>query len=237
MPISRVMIRIHLPRRDSSGPWPCARPREVARACSRCVPAVSPPSIWCAHEGLTCGAILSGHPCLGRGVTPQSPGVRGEQVRGISGRIGNAGRNEHGYPCVMVQVRNKASPAIRRPATPRQAGARRGPLDQRLVPDLFKALGDPVRGRLLACVAKCGRACSVGEVAECCDLDLSTVSRHLMTLARAGVMESSKRGTSVLYAVRYEYLATTLHALAAAFEACRPPDARDRGAGGCHGRC
>lgn len=137
----------------------------------------------------------------------------------------------------MVQVRNKTATAGRRPATPRQAGSRRGALDELLAPDLFKALCDPVRVRLLACVAKCGRSCSVGEVAQCCDLDLSTVSRHLTTLARAGVMESSKRGTSVLYAVRYEHVATTLHALAAAIEACRPSDTGDATRGGCDGCC
>lgn len=137
----------------------------------------------------------------------------------------------------MVQARNKAATVRRRPTTPRQAGTRRGALDELLAPDLFRALGDPVRVRLLACVAKCGRSCSVGEVAQCCDLDLSTVSRHLATLARAGVMESSKRGTSVLYAVRYEFIATTLRALAAAFEECRPSDAGDSEGGGCDGRC
>jgi ArsR family transcriptional regulator len=110
-------------------------------------------------------------------------------------------------------------------------------LDELLAPELFKAIGDPVRVRLLACVAKCGRACSVGEVAQCCDLDLSTVSRHLTTLARAGVMESSKRGTSVLYAVRYDFIATTLHALAAAFEVCRPSDTGDSEEGGCNDCC
>jgi len=137
----------------------------------------------------------------------------------------------------MVQVRKKMTAVRRRPSTPRQAAARRGVLDTLLNPELFKALCDPIRGRLLACVAKCGRSCSVGEVAQCCDLDLSTVSRHLTTLARAGVMESSKRGTSVLYAVRYDHVATTLHALAAAIEACRPSETGDAKRGGCDDCC
>lgn len=119
----------------------------------------------------------------------------------------------------MVQVRKKSR---RRPRTPRLAAARHEALDDLLVSGLFKALCDPFRCRLLACVAKCGRACSVGEVAECCHLDLSTVSRHLKTLALAGLMESKKRGTSVYYSVRYEYLAGMLQSLAAAIDACRP---------------
>lgn len=142
-----------------------------------------------------------------------------------------------GYTCVMVQLRKRTSATRRRPATPRQAGARRGELDELLAPDLFKALSDPIRGRLLACVAKCGRGCSVGEVAECCDLDLSTVSRHLTTLARAGVMESSKRGTSVFYAVRYAHLAATFQDLAAAIKACCPSESCDPNGGGCNGCC
>ena len=55
-----------------------------------------------------------------------------------------------------------------RPATPKQAAARPSPLDAQLDPALFKALGDPTRVSLLACIAKCGRGCSVSEVAECC---------------------------------------------------------------------
>ena len=70
-------------------------------------------------------------------------------------------------------------------------------------PDVFKALSDPTRLRLLACLAKCGRACSVGEVAECCAVDLSVVSHHLSALADAGVVESSKEGRSVSYRVRF----------------------------------
>ncbi len=136
----------------------------------------------------------------------------------------------------MVQIRKKTA-APKRPSTPRQAGARRGALDELLDPELFKALCDPIRVRLLACVAKCGRGCSVGEVADCCHLDLSTVSRHLKTLARAGVMESLKRGTSVLYAVRYEHLGRSFRALAAAFEDCRPSGTCDSSEGGCNGCC
>lgn len=137
----------------------------------------------------------------------------------------------------MVQVRKRGPALRRRPSTPRQAAARRGELDRALDPGLFKALGDPIRVRLLACVAKCGRSCSVGEVAQCCSLDLSTVSRHLSTLARAGVMQSSKRGTSVFYAVRYDHLSEQLAALASAIESCRPNGECDAGGGCCHGCC
>ena len=82
-------------------------------------------------------------------------------------------------------------PAARRrpvaaPLTPRHAAARKGPIDAALDADLFKALGDPTRLQLLACLAKCARPCSVSEVADCCHVDLSVVSRHLALLQRAG---------------------------------------------------
>lgn len=114
--------------------------------------------------------------------------------------------------------------------TPKQAAARSGPVDGLLEPELFRALGDPTRVGLLACLAKCGRACSVGEVAACCAVDLSVVSRHLQTLERAGVLESTKTGRTVLYAVRYEIVSRRLRALADAIARCggvtadaRPP--------------
>lgn len=108
----------------------------------------------------------------------------------------------------------------KRPATPKQAAARRTAIDDELDPDLFKALADPTRASLLACIAKCGRGCTVGEVAECTSVDLSVVSRHLAVLARAGVLESEKEGRSVKYRVRYAEIAAALRSLASALEGC-----------------
>lgn len=87
---------------------------------------------------------------------------------------------------------------------------------------LFKALCDPTRARLLACLAKCGRPCSVGEVAECCSVDLSVVSRHLALMARAGVLDAVKQGRQVHYRVRFHELAEALRGLAEAVEQCCP---------------
>lgn len=115
---------------------------------------------------------------------------------------------------MMTQVRNRS------PATPKQAAACCRPIDGLLDPDLFKALGDPTRVALVACLAKCGRACSVGEVAECCAVDLSVVSRHLALLARTGVLEARKQGRVVLYEVRYGELSRLLRSLADAIEEC-----------------
>ncbi len=130
----------------------------------------------------------------------------------------------------MTQIRNN------RPRNPRQAAAVGGPIDERLDPDLFRALCDPTRASLVACLAKCGRGCSVGEVAECCSVDLSVVSRHLALLARAGVLEATKEGRVVRYLVRYRELSRTLRALAEAIEACCPKE-RAGCTGASRGKC
>lgn len=130
---------------------------------------------------------------------------------------------------MMTQVRKRQTGKAP-PATPRQAAARCGPVDALLDPELFKALADPTRVSLIACIAKCARGCSVGEVAECCDVDLSVVSRHLSLLARSGVLEATRRGRTVLYRVRYEDVCRTLRQLADALEECCP-------GGCCGGEC
>ncbi|MBY0313694.1 MAG: metalloregulator ArsR/SmtB family transcription factor [Phycisphaerales bacterium] len=125
----------------------------------------------------------------------------------------------------MTQVRTRPRPVrqpVRPPATPRQAARCCQPIDDLLDPELFKALSDPTRVKLLGCIAKCGRACTVGEVAECCSVDLSVVSRHLRQLEQAGVLESQKDGRSVSYIVRYAHIAQTMRDLARAIDDCRP---------------
>lgn len=124
---------------------------------------------------------------------------------------------------MMVQVRKRSSAKTARvPSTPRAAAACRRPVDGLLDPALFQALGDPTRVRLLACLMKCGRACFVSEVAECCSVDLSVVSRHLQALAREGVVESARNGRLVSYQVCYASLAKRLRDLASAIDACAP---------------
>jgi len=65
---------------------------------------------------------------------------------------------------------------------------------------MLKALAEPTRARLLSCLLKCGRPCSVTEIADCCSIDFSMVARHLATLARAELLSSEKRGRTVWYA-------------------------------------
>ncbi len=83
------------------------------------------------------------------------------------------------------------APVIRRPLETDQALA---------YAPMFKALGDPVRLRLLSMIASAGG----GEVCVC---DLTgafpltgpTISHHLKVLREAGLVHSDRRGTWVYY--------------------------------------
>jgi ArsR family transcriptional regulator len=96
-------------------------------------------------------------------------------------------------------------------------------LQRWLSPGLFKALGDPNRLAILAALSDAGRERTVSDVAGCCPVDLSVVSRHLRTLREAGVVDARKQGKEVFYRIRFDTLVTVLRGLADAFEACCPP--------------
>ena len=91
------------------------------------------------------------------------------------------------------------SPLMREPLTADQA--------ERLAP-LLKALADPVRLRLVSIVAASegGEAC-VCDLNDAFDLSQPTISHHLKVLHDAGLLDRSKRGVWVHYAVRSEVLA------------------------------
>ncbi|MFC4604268.1 ArsR/SmtB family transcription factor [Rhodococcus kronopolitis] len=65
---------------------------------------------------------------------------------------------------------------------------------------MFKALGDPVRLRLLSLVASHagGEAC-VCDISESFDLSQPTISHHLKVLREAGLLDCERRGTWVYY--------------------------------------
>ncbi len=78
---------------------------------------------------------------------------------------------------------------------------------ERVVP-LLKALADPVRLRLLSLIASHadGEAC-VCDLNDAFELSQPTISHHLKVLHDAGLLERSKRGVWVYYAVRRDALA------------------------------
>ena len=67
---------------------------------------------------------------------------------------------------------------------------------------LFKALGDPVRLRLLSLIAshEGGEAC-VCDLSDVFDVSGPTISHHLKVLREAGLITGERRGTWVYYRV------------------------------------
>mgnify|MGYP005990486661 CR=1 FL=1 len=97
-----------------------------------------------------------------------------------------------------VETAACCSPLMREPISADQA--------ERLAP-LLKALADPVRLRLVSIVAASegGEAC-VCDLNDAFDLSQPTISHHLKVLHDVGLLDRSKRGVWVYYAVRREVL-------------------------------
>ena len=91
------------------------------------------------------------------------------------------------------------SPLVREPLSADRA--------ERVAP-LLKALADPVRLRLVSIVAASegGEAC-VCDLNDAFELTQATISHHLKVLHSAGLLDRTKRGVWVYYAVRREVLA------------------------------
>ena len=91
---------------------------------------------------------------------------------------------------------------------------------------MFKALGDPVRLRLLSMIASKDGADGSGEVCVCdllgaFDVQQSTISHHLRVLREAGLVDCQRRGTWVYYWV----VPTALAQLSSLLHSSRERDA------------
>lgn len=77
------------------------------------------------------------------------------------------------------------------------------PLDEGQAAELarvFKALGDPVRLRLLSMIAsRAGGEVCVCDLTPAFDLAQPTISHHLKLLRQAGLIDCERRGTWVYY--------------------------------------
>jgi ArsR family transcriptional regulator len=72
-----------------------------------------------------------------------------------------------------------------------------------VVAPMFKALGDPVRLRLMSMIASTAEAC-VCDLTDAFDVSGPTISHHLRVLREAGLVDCQRRGTWVYYWVRPE---------------------------------
>ena len=66
---------------------------------------------------------------------------------------------------------------------------------------MFKALGDPVRLRLMSLIASSGEAC-VCDLTGTFEVSGPTISHHLKVLREAGLIDGERRGTWVYYWIR-----------------------------------
>jgi ArsR family transcriptional regulator len=71
----------------------------------------------------------------------------------------------------------------------------------------FRALGDPVRLRLLSLLltAAAGEVCAC-DLVDPLERSQPTVSHHLKVLREAGLVTARRRGTNVWYGVRHDQL-------------------------------
>ena len=67
------------------------------------------------------------------------------------------------------------------------------------VAKMFKALGDPVRLRLLSLITSAAGEVCVCDLTAAFDLTQPTISHHLKVLREAGLVGSQRRGTWVYY--------------------------------------
>ena len=93
-------------------------------------------------------------------------------------------------------------------------------LADHLKPDLFQALSDPSRLEVLRRLAGASRPQTVTEIADCCGVHISGVSRHLALLRQTGVVHAEKTGREVRYRLDCDLVTKTLRGLADALDAC-----------------
>jgi ArsR family transcriptional regulator, arsenate/arsenite/antimonite-responsive transcriptional repressor len=102
--------------------------------------------------------------------------------------------SKQNLPVVDLQAAACCVPLAVRPMDAEQAA---------VVAPMFKALGDPVRLRLMSMIASVPEIC-VCDLTPAFDLSGPTISHHLKVLREAGLVDADRRGTWVWYRARPE---------------------------------
>ena len=84
--------------------------------------------------------------------------------------------------------------------------------------DFLKALGEFNRLSLVYKLCECQAPQNAMCLCDCCSVDASVVSRHLKTLAQAGILKLDKNGRERTYALDRVNVAKELRALATKIE-------------------
>ena len=98
-----------------------------------------------------------------------------------------------GYPSPLAEC---CPPLMARPLDADRAAA---------IAPFFKALGDPVRLRLVSMIASSAEICVCDLTGEF-DVSGPTISHHLRVLREVGLVECQRRGTWVYYRIRSDAL-------------------------------
>lgn len=70
--------------------------------------------------------------------------------------------------------------------------------------DLFSALAHPTRRKIIQLLR--GRPMSAGDLAECFDIAKPTLSGHLAILKEAGLVSTTRQGTTITYRLNMSVL-------------------------------
>ena len=84
--------------------------------------------------------------------------------------------------------------------------------------ELFKAISDPYRLRMLATMARAGHEVCVCDFTDALPLNQPTVSHHLRILREAGLVTCERRGTWVYYQLAADAPERVRAALATVFK-------------------
>jgi len=84
--------------------------------------------------------------------------------------------------------------------------------------DFLKALGEFNRLSLVYKLCECQTPQNAMCLCDCCSVDASVVSRHLKTLAQAGILTLDKKGRERTYSLDRQRVAEELRLLATRIE-------------------
>jgi len=86
------------------------------------------------------------------------------------------------------------------------------------LPPIFRAMADMTRLKILLMLES--KARTVGEIVDFFNLSQPTITRHLQTLMRAGLVKRTRQGQHVRYELNADSLRSTCASIVACFPCC-----------------